>query len=427
MSEPAQRRTARADINEILKAGKLAEFGFLRRPADRWIAAAAALLALLFGYWLLSGGSAKVTYVTAQVTRGSIVVVVTATGSVQPTNKVDVSSELSGTIRKVHVDYNSPVTAGQTLAELDTDKLDATVASSRARLAAARAKVADAEATVLEKQRDLIRKSLLAGKQFTSTHDLEVAQAAHDRAVAAVASAKADVGVAAADLSLSETNRAKAVIISPIAGVVLKRSAEPGQTVASSLQAPVLFSIAEDLRQMELQVDVDEADVGKVRPGQSATFTVDAFADRRFPATIRDVRYASETIQGVVTYKAVLTIDNSELLLRPGMTATAEIRVENIADALLVPNAALRYVPPVTRTDQRSFLQRIMPGPPMRRASTPNAAASADRRIWVLEAGQPRPVPIATGATDGRNTEVRSGNVKEGQTVVLDQQVPAKS
>jgi HlyD family secretion protein len=202
--------------------------------------------------------------------------------------------------------------------------------------------------------------------------------------------------------------------------VVLKRSAEPGQTVASSLQAPILFSIAEDLKQMELQVDVDEADVGKVRPGQTATFGVDAFPDRRFPATIRDVRFASETIQGVVTYKAVLAIDNSELLLRPGMTATAEIKVEEIDDALLIPNTALRYVPPTTTTDQRSFLQRLMPRPPFRRASQ-NPIQTSGRTVWLLDKGKASPVMVTTGATDGRNTVVTNGALKSGQEVILDQ------
>ncbi len=417
----APARSDRVSVEKILKLDSSSP----TMAGDRrvQIAVGAAVVLVLLGlYWMLSGTRSTVRYVTTPATTGSLVVVVTATGSVQPTNKVDVSSELSGTIRKVLVDYNSAVTAGQPLAELDTDKLDATVASSRAKLVAARAKVADAEATALEKQRDLVRKKLLADKQVTSTHDLDVAQAAYDRAVAGVASARADVGVAEAELKLNETNLAKACICSPINGVVLKRSAEPGQTVASSLQAPVLFSIAENLKQMELQVDVDEADVGKVRPGLSATFGVDAFPDRRFPATIRDVRYASETIQGVVTYKAVLSIDNSELLLRPGMTATAEIKVEEVADALLVANAALRYAPADTSAgDQRSFLQRILPGrPPFRQASRP-ATTSGERTVWVLENGKPIAVPLRTGATDGRNTEVKGGEVKAGQAVIIDQ------
>ncbi|MEZ5817197.1 MAG: efflux RND transporter periplasmic adaptor subunit [Hyphomicrobiaceae bacterium] len=417
----ATARGERVSIEKILKLDT-AKSSLL---ADRRVQVGAALIAVLITFgllWMLSGTQSSVRYVTAPVSRGPLVVVVTATGSVQPTNKVDVSSELSGTIRRVLVDYNSPVKAGQSLAELDTEKLDATVASSRAKLVAARARVADAEATMLEKQRDLVRKKLLEGKQITSTQNLELAQAAYDRAVAAVASAKADVGVAEAELKLNETNRAKACICSPIDGVVLKRSAEPGQTVASSLQAPVLFSIAEDLTQMELQVDVDEADVGKVKAGQKATFSVDAFPDRRFPATIRDVRFASETIQGVVTYKAVLTIDNSELLLRPGMTATAEIRVAEVDDALLVANAALRYAPPSnTSATQRSFLQRLLPGRPAFRQASRQEAQTGTRTVWVLENGKPAAVTIRTGATDGRNTEVTGGDLKAGQNAIVDQ------
>ena len=416
----AQPKGERVSIEKILRLDTGGGAGrWLTGPRARLLAGVAAGLLLLVVSWLLSGPRTTIRYVTAAVTKGGLVVVVTATGSVQPTNKVDVSSELSGTVRKVHVDYNSVVKAGQPLAELDTDKLRSSVASSRAHVAAARAKVADAKATALEKQQEVVRKRLLAGKQVSSAHDLEAAQAAYDRAIAGVASAEADVGVADADLALNETNLAKAVIASPIAGVVLKRTVDPGQTVASNFQAPVLFSIAEDLTKMELQVDVDEADVGKIRTGQTATFGVDAFPERRFPASIRDVRFASETIQGVVTYKAVLTIDNSELLLRPGMTATAEIRVADIADALLVPNTALRYAPPAT-APQRTFLQRIMPGPPFR-APSDQRSSTAGRTVWVLDKGQPAPIAVETAATDGRNTEVKGGTLKLGQAVIVEQ------
>lgn len=233
-------------------------------------------------------------------------------------------------------------------------------------------------------------------------------------------SAKADVGVAEAELRLSETNLAKANIISPIAGVVLTRNVEPGQTVASSLQAPVLFSIAEDLRKMELQVDVDEADVGKVRIGQDATFGVDAFADRKFPATIRDVRFASETIQGVVTYKGVLTIDNSELLLRPGMTATAEIRVTEVKDAMLIGNAGLRYQPPVAAQGQ-NLLRRLLPGPPQFRQASPREEAGPNRTVWVLRDGKPVSVKIVIGPTDGKRTVVQSGELRPSDVLILDQ------
>lgn len=381
---------------------------------------AALAMAGLAGFWTLRGAGNAVRYVTEPVTRGTLVVLVTATGSVQPTKKVDVSSEITGMIRRVLVDYNSPVTVGQVLAEIDTDKLNATVDNSRAKLQAAKARVAEALATILQTERELTRKRTLAQRSIASAHDLDVAQATYDRAVATLSSAQADVGAAEAELRLNETNLAKAVVRSPINGVVLKRNVDPGQTVVATMQAPVMFSIAEDLRQMELQIDVDEADVGKVRPGQSASFSVDAFSDRKFPATIKDVRFASETIQGVVTYKAILIIDNSELLLRPGMTATAEIRTSEVANALLVPNAALRYRPPTTQRDQRGFLSRLMPGPP-RRTTSPRDPTGPNRTVWIEGANGPETVSIVIGVSDGRRTEVREGPLAEGQAVIVDQ------
>jgi HlyD family secretion protein len=412
----------RLEIEEILGKAAISASGLRQRQMLRWGAAALALLLLAVIVWTFGGGTTAVRYITEPVTRGNLVVVVTATGSVQPTNKVDVSSELSGTVRKVFVDYNSTVTVGQPLAELDTDKLKATVDSSRAKLAAAKAKVAEAQATVVEKELELARKKALVSTRAGSIQNLEQAQAAYDRAVASLVSARADVGVAEADLQLNETNLAKASIRSPINGVVLTRNVDPGQTVASSLQAPVLFSIAEDLTQMELQVDVDEADVGKVRAGQNASFGVDAFPERKFPATIRDVRYASETIQGVVTYKAVLDIDNSELLLRPGMTATAEIRVTEIQNALLVPNAALRFAPPVSDSAAgQSLLRRIMPGPPRFRAVSPPEETGPSRTVWVLRNGEPAPVKVVIGPSDGKRTQLQSGDIEVEQALIVDQ------
>lgn len=413
----------RQNLESILAAQGAGAANWLNRPVVRVSLALLAVIVALGLLSLLTRNRGGVTYATDPVMRGGLVVVVTATGSVQPINKVDVSSELSGTVRTVLVDYNSVVKAGQPLAELDTDKLKATVASSRAKLAAARAKVADAEATVVEKQRELERKQALSDRLVASAHDLEAAKAASDRALAGRTSAMADVSVAQADLALNETILSKACICSPINGVVLKRSVDPGQTVASSLQAPVLFSIAEDLKRMELQVDVDEADVGKVRIGQTATFGVDAFPDRKFPAVIRDVRYAPETIQGVVTYKAVLTIDNSELLLRPGMTATAEIRVTELANALLVANGALRYTPSstTTKSDNRGLLSRILPGRPPFREPSQRDSGGANRTVWTLVDGQPVAVKVVIGPSDGKRTQIISGDLKEGQAVIIDQ------
>jgi HlyD family secretion protein len=320
------------------------------------------------------------------------------------------------------VDYNSRVEAGQVLAELDTDKLGATVESARAKLNAAKAKVEEAEATVVETQRIYERRQTLAAREITPVHELDLARAAHERAVASLASARAEVEVAEADLRLKETDLAKACICSPINGVVLKRNVDPGQTVASTLQAPVLFSIAENLTQMEVQVDVDEADVGEVKEGQTATFAVDAYPDRRFPATIRELRFASETVQGVVTYKAVLAVDNSELLLRPGMTATAEIIVDEVQDVLLVPNAALRFSPPAETSDHEKggFLGGLLPGPPRFRAASAPEETGPARQIWTMRDGAPVAVAIIAGATDGNRTEVKEGEIEAGEAVIVD-------
>jgi HlyD family secretion protein len=248
-----------------------------------------------------------------------------------------------------------------------------------------------------------------------------LAKANYDRAIAQHALALADADAAEAELHLNEINLAKATIRSPIDGVVLKRGVDPGQFVATSLQAPVLFLIAEDLRRMEVLVDVDEADVGKVRIGQRVGFSVDAYPDRKFPAEIRDIRFGSEVVQGVVTYKAVLSIDNAELMIRPGMTATAEIVVQQVKDALLVPNPALRYSPAAQAGGpQRSFLQRLLPGRPQFRPPSKPADTGANRTVWTLHNGVPAAVPVVIGATDGRRTEILKGDIATGQSVIVD-------
>jgi HlyD family secretion protein len=422
---PAVGRSASrsSDVEAILGVGKTVPSGILSRRKSIWAVIAAVAAVGTYGVWSYSGSRAAVTYLTEPAVRSNLTIIVTATGSAQPITQVNVSSELSGTIRKVLVDFNSAVKVGQPLAELDTDKLKATVASVRARLDAARAKVTDTAATIEERRTEYERKKELLTRGVATIRDLEVAKAAYDRATAAHTSALAEVKVGEADLKLNEINLGKACICSPIDGVILKRSVDPGQIVASSLQAPVLFVIAQDLRHMELQVDVDEADVGKVKVGQTAAFSVDAYPDRKFPATIRDIRYGSETVQGVVTYKAVLAIDNSELLIRPGMTATAEVVVQHVNDALLVPNAALRFSP-ASQTGQKSpgLLQRLLPRPPSATFRPPSKPVESgpNRTVWVLRDGVPIAVPVVIGATDGRSTEIRKGAIEPGQAIIVD-------
>jgi len=415
------------DIAEVLGAGRASRISPRMRQWLLWGALALVLLALL-GAWWLTRSRETWRYETQSVRRGDLTVTVTATGNLQPTNQVEVGTEISGTIRTVEVDYNDKVRAGQVLARLDTSRLEAQLQQAQAALAAAEANVKQAQASVQEAQAQLARLKRvqeLSGGKVPAQHELDAAQAALDRARADEASARAQVAQAQATVNATRTDLAKAVIRSPINGVVLKRSVEPGQTVAATFQAPVLFTIAEDLSQMELQVDVDEADVGSVQPGQAATFTVDAYPGRIYPAQIKTVRFGSETIEGVVTYKAILTVDNADLSLRPGMTATAVITVKEVRDVLLVPNAALRFTPPAPPAQSRSSgggLVGQLFRMPRRAASRPpdGNARSGASRVWVLQNGVPQAVAITIGATDGAMTEVRSGPLQPGTPVITD-------
>ncbi|MFD2181725.1 efflux RND transporter periplasmic adaptor subunit [Rhodoplanes azumiensis] len=415
-----------AAVEAVLAVGKQRS-----RSRRRWRVLGAVLVAAglalgLYGFW--PGGASRdgIRFTTQPVSRGNLTVVVTATGSAQPITQVSISSELSGTIRKVLVDYNSVVRSGQVLAELDPDKLAATVASARARLSSAKARVAEAIATIAEKRAEHDRKALLSQTSAGSMRDLEVAKANHDRSIAQHDLSVAEVAAAEADLRLAEINLAKASIVSPIDGVVLKRGVDPGQFVATSLQAPVLFVVAEDLHRMEVLVDVDEAEVGKVKVGQKVTFGVDAYPDRKFPAAVRDIRFGSEVVQGVVTYKAVLSIDNSDLSIRPGMTATAQILVQEVENAVLVPNAALRFSPPAAPQQGGGFLKALLPSVPSATRRPPSKhedagrGPKADQKVWILRDGAPVAVPVSVGSSDGRVTEIRKGQLSPGDAVVVD-------
>lgn len=394
-----------------------------RRRLRRWLLAAAALAAVIaLAATFLRGGDGKVRYRTAKLVRGDLTVTVTATGTLQPTNQVDVGSELSGIVKRVEVDYNDRVKVGQVLARLDTTKLEAQILQSAAALRAAQARVSEAEANENELRRKLARARELFDQKFVSEEALIAAQAAAERAAASVRSARSQVDQAQALLEVDRTNLAKSVIRSPIDGTVLARKVEPGQTVAATLQAPVLFTLAEDLTKMELHVDVDEADIGEVKPGQAAKFTVAAYPDREFPSTVAEVRNAAKTVSGVVTYQTVLAVDNVELLLRPGMTGTAAITVSELRGILLVPNAALRFTPPAPAiAEKRSLVSRLLPMPPRR--SPDVGTVSAERRhqrVWTLVDGKPVAVPVTVGATDGLATEIVSGTVRPGFEVLVD-------
>jgi HlyD family secretion protein len=383
------------------------------------------VVALVAAWWLWSafaGGEGDVTYRMATVERGPLRVAVTATGTVEPTNLVDVSSELSGTLAEVLVDFNDAVRAGQPLATLDTTKLEAELAVAQANVTAATAQLASAETTLAETRDDYDSAVALDERGVASRQSLVASRAAFYRAQAAVTVAKANLDLARAQLKVVEADLSKACICSPIDGVVLDRAADAGQIVASSLSAPVLFTIAEDLAEMEVQVAIDEADIGAIAEGDRAVFTVEAYDARNFPAEIRTVRYASETVDGVVSYTAVLSVENDDLALRPGMTATAEIIVDELAEVLTVPNAALRYAPPAEPEDADEnrgggLLGMIMPSRP----ETGSSRASG-RSVWVLREGAPVEVPVDTGATDGSRTVIAEGALAAGDRVITGQE-----
>jgi HlyD family secretion protein len=371
----------------------------------------------------------SIQYKTRDIERGSLTVTVSATGTLEPTNQVVVGSELSGIIKTVDVDYNDQVKIDQVLARMDTSKLQAQVMQSKAELESALAKVLDAQATVKEAADELDRLQKvreLSRDRVPSKQEMDSAKATLERARAAEAVAEAQVSQAKATLEVNETDMAKSIIRSPINGIVLSRNVDPGQTVAASFQAPVLFTLAEDLTKMELHVDVDEADVGMVEKNQAATFTVDAYPDRTFSARITQVRYGAKALEGVVTYETLLDVDNTDLVLRPGMTATADITVREIENAILIPNAALRFTPPVNEikapSNGESFLSKLIPHPP-RSPSQKQEAIAAGRghhRVWTVRDGRLVAISITTGLTDGVMTEVTGGDLEPGMAVVID-------
>jgi HlyD family secretion protein len=373
------------------------------RRGRRWwpVVAAIAIVGLAAGaYALRQHRTTAPQFVTDSVRQGALLVTVTATGTLQPTNQVDVGSEVSGIIDRVLVDFNATVKAGQILAELDTQQLDARVASANAALAVAQASLMQAQATVTETAARAARSRDLASKNIASQQSLETDDAAAQRAVAAVASAKAQVTSAQASLKDAETARAKAAIRSPIDGMVIAREVDPGQTVAATFQTPVLFKVAEDLRRMELHLDIDESDIGQVHAGQHAEFRVDAYPGKSFEAEITSVRFNPRTVNNVVTYETVLSVANPDLLLRPGMTATADVLIAQKDNVLLVPNRALRFLPPEQAAEH---------------ASTQGAP-----RVWVERGGGPSPVAVTTGLTNGDVTEIEPGPLGSGARVIVD-------
>ena len=425
-----------------------------------WIGAVAVAGALGgYVYWQKQQeANAKPVYVAEAVKRGDLSITVAANGTLQPTRTVNVGSELSGTVRSVLVDVNDVVKKGQVLVELDTDKLQAQLNRSKASVASAQARLKQSQATLKEAKANFARQQevhRISGGKVPSAAELDAGRASVDRAEADEAAALASVDDARAALKTDETNLSKASIKSPIDGVILTRTVDPGNAVAASLQAVTLFTVAEDLKKLRLEVSVDEADIGQVQEGQRASFTVSAHPSRTYPAKVTRVDYGSTKTDNVVTYLARLQVRNEDLSLRPGMTASATIRSNERSDVLLVPNAALRFTPVgmtapaatngasaegrapdaagergarpqgASSGGNSGIMGQLMPQRPrMSRGGAGGSqalGAGQTRYVWVLEAGSPVAVQVKTGVSDGRMTEVESEKLQEGAQIITDQ------
>jgi len=353
----------------------------------------------------LKGSRKRVQYESALVTRGDLAVTVESTGTLEAVTSFEVGSEVSGRVLKELVEVNDEVRKGQIMAEIDPEPLNSGLDQSRAQLRGAQDAVNLAQATASESARTLARNQQLGKEGILSQSDLDAARSMRDRDNASLHSAQENVRVAKASVDLTSSKREKATIRAPIDGVVLARLVEPGQTVTAGFQTPVLFKLAQDLKKMKLHVDIDEADVSRIHGGESATFTVEAYPGRNFPSQVVTLQMQPKVSQNVVTYLAVLSVDNVDRALLPGMTCTATIQAETKRGVLVVPNAALRFTPPVKPGGLSKAGVNFTDG---------------KHRVWVLKGTVPTPIEVKTGATDGRHTEILSGDLQEGANVLTD-------
>jgi HlyD family secretion protein len=431
-----------ASLNGVEPASLLDEP--LRKPWYRRTSILAAVLLVAVvssGAWwwrARQAANALPSYNTQAAAHGNLTLTVTANGTLQPTRSISIGSELSGTVLKVNADVNDRIKKGQVLVELDTAKLRDQTLRSGAALLSAKALVEQSAATVVEAQANWNRfeeVARLSGGKVPSKSELDGSHAALARALASQASARAGVSEAQATVSTDQTNLTKASIKAPADGIVLTRSVDPGNAVAASLQAVTLFTVAENLAKLRLWVYVDEADVSAVKVGQDASFTVSAWVSRKFPARITRVGFGSTITDNVVTYLTYLDVDNTDLSLRPGMTATAAIVAMQRNDVLLVPNTALRFTPTditsqtATKNGMLSSLTPRMPNTRARKSAAAGASTALAKQVWVLPAGgtgEPVAVAVTPGISDGHMTEITGGDLQVGMLVITDQKTASK-
>ena len=351
-------------------------------------------------YFIFRSDQKDQKYRTEKVTRGDIVSSITASGTVNAVTTVLVGTQVSGTIKNIYVDFNSPVKNGQLIAQIDPAIFEAQVAQARANLLSAAANVEKAVVAVADAKRTLNRQKDLFAKDLVARSDLDAAETAYDTANTQVSAAKAQASQAEAALKIAETNLRYTRIISPVNGIVVSRNVDIGQTVAASFQTPTLFNIAQDLMKMQVDSSVAEADIGKIQVGQPVEFTVDAYPDSPFKGSVSEIRNAPITVQNVVTYDVVVKVDNPGLKLKPGMTENVSVIVSSKKDVLRIPNAALRFRPP----EKRSSTEQKVKG----------------NGVWVLENKMPKRIAVTTGVSDGTYTELLSDKIREGQELIVE-------
>ena len=353
-------------------------------------------------YFIFRSDQNDLKYRTEKVDRGDIVSSITATGTVNAVTTVLVGTQVSGTVKNIYVDFNSQVKQGQLIAQIDPATFEAQVALAQANLLSAQANVEKAAVALVDAKRTMNRQKELFAKNLVARSDLDAAETAYETANTQVSAAKAQVGQAEATLKIAETNLRYTKIISPVNGIVVSRNVDVGQTVAASFQTPTLFNIAQDLTKMQVDSSVAEADIGKIRVGQQVEFTVDAYPDSPFRGLVSEIRNAPITVQNVVTYDVVVKVDNPELKLKPGMTANVSVTVSSKKDVLRVPNAALRFRPSENKEMTKKRVREKGSG------------------VWVLENKKPKRVAITTGISDGIYTELLSGEIREGQELIVE-------
>jgi HlyD family secretion protein len=385
------------------------------------VVAAIAIAIVALAVWLIffANAEAPTQYVTAPIKRQDLKVAIQATGNLEPLRTVTVGLEVSGTLKEVLVDYNDPVKVGQVLARLDTTKLVSALNRDRAQLKVSQANLLSNEVAAREAKLQLDRLDQVfksTGGDYPAQKDMDTAQAAFDRANASLVASQAQLEQAKADVETGDENLRKAVALSPIDGIVLTRQVDAGQTVAASMQTPTLFTIAEDLKKMQVIVAVDEADVGEVREGQSVVFSVNAYPNREFNGTVSQVRLGSQITSGVVTYNTVVLVDNPDALLRPGMTAQASIVTKFVPNALVAPNAAFRFTPPRAPNAAANPVSNMTMRPQGSRQQ--GASRVAGDKLFLLENGAPKMARVKRGDTDGAFSVVESDEIGENSLAI---------